>query len=164
MWYYTDSPESVPNQTCIAVWSLLSASVQVRVWQLLQPQRVHLPFTSLPPFLPPVRSTPRLLRTLRPQKWKHSKENVRVHGWSKEKDKSRISLRHPRGTHSWGRTEVWFHSPHTYQLLICHSALLQQVEGEGLRGRVAHKRKRRFASSLFLPLVTGSFFPPFENK
>lgn len=48
-----DSPEAVPSQTSIAVWSLLSSSVQVWVWQLLQPQRVHLPsLLSLPSFLP----------------------------------------------------------------------------------------------------------------
>lgn len=43
----THSPEIVPSQASIAVWSLLSPPVQVWVWQLFQPQRIHLTYSSL---------------------------------------------------------------------------------------------------------------------
>lgn len=103
---FTDSPEAIPSQTSIAVWSLLSSPVQVWVWQLFKPQRVHLPFASLPPFLPSY-----------PLSAQNTQSTVILRRSGSIVPRSFSLSNTPLGPLR-KRTEVWFHSQHTFQILV----------------------------------------------
>lgn len=150
------SPEALSGQTSIAVWSLLSPSVQVWVWQLLQPQRVHFHATSLslsrPPFLP---SDP-----LSVEKTRRAEIIFFVcdYAWSSLPSPSLCVKYTSQGSHPRGRpnTEEWFRRLCTpiahFPLLF----LLLQVEGRRLRG----EEEEPVEGSVAFPSLTSSPEPP----